>query len=150
MNTRISTQDATATPVRMRWIFLLPLIIPAGLLCITAWAWLQSWLGNPPAYAGEYFLWSNIALVTILAPLVVAIYVVSGAFAFKLFTGKQRTIFSLLLALPAIALALFWVVAFSVEMGAPEAMSSWVAVLFTLSLPVALFAGLAAFRLSRK
>lgn len=106
--------------------------------------------GKPPAYAGEYFLWSNIALVTILAPLVVAIYVVSGAFAFKLFTGTQRTIFSLLLALPAIALALFWVVAFSVEMGAPEAMSSWVAVLFTLSLPVALFAGLAAFRLSRK
>lgn len=149
MNARNTPEDFAGKPVRMRWVFLLPLIIPAGLLCITVWAWLQSCLGKPPAYAGEYFLWSNIALVTILAPLVVAIYVVSGAFAFKVFAGKQRTIFSLLLALPAIALALFWLVAFFTEMGAPEVMGAGTAVIFTLSLPVAMFAGLVAFRLSR-
>lgn len=149
MNTHMIPQDTAATTVRTRWVFLLPIIIPAGLLCVAVWAWLQSWLGNPPAYAGEYFLWSHIALVTILAPLVVAIYIVSGALALKVFSGTQRIIFSLLLALPAIALALFWLVGFSTEMGVPEAMNAWVAVFFTLSLPVAMFAGLAAFRLSR-
>lgn len=149
MNTRMTPQNTTATPVRMRWVFLLPLIIPAGLLCITVWAWLQSWLGNPPAYAGEYFLWSNIALVTILAPLVVVIYVASSVLAFKIFTGKQRLLLGLLLALPIIALALFWLLGFLAELGMPDAISALGAMFFTLSLPTALLAGLAAFRLSR-
>ena len=150
MNAHIIPEDTTATPIRLRWVFLLPLVIPLGLVCITVWAWLQSWMGNPPANAGEYFLWFNIALVTVLAPLVVAIYVASSVLAFKVFSGTRRTLLGLLLALPVIALAVFWLLGFSTELGMPDAISSLGAVFFTLSLPITMFAGIAAFRLSGK
>ncbi len=147
---KISTSPSSAPSPWLRWLCLLPMVIPFGFVVIALWAQLQSWMDNVPAYAGEYILWANIALVTFLAPLLVVVYALSAFAVWRLFSGRKRILLAILVALPIIALGVFWLLALSSELGVPDALTTWVALFFTGSLPVSLVAGVFAFRMSQR